>query len=234
MPVLVLPSSLCQLCSLPRELDVPGATVAEVLANAARAHPALGRNLLDDSGVPRRHYPVFKNDDDVRSLGGLQIEVKDEDVVTVLPPIAGGLASGPPAGPGAAPPPSSPAWLEEARAHAEAAYPEEACGLVVEDEAGGLQAVRARNISDNPRRHFELEAGELLAALQSGRLRGCYHSHPDGPAAPSPEDLERASLWGAELEWTIIPVARGTAGEARVFRGSGTRSPIDCRPSTID
>ncbi|MGC4115688.1 MAG: Mov34/MPN/PAD-1 family protein [Myxococcales bacterium] len=224
MPVLVLPPSVCQLCALPRELEVQGATVAQVLSNAARQHPEAGRLLLDELGVPRRHYPVFKNEDDVRSLGGVQIDVGPEDVVSVLPPIAGGAAAeealadcvryvsvhqhGP-----------RPDWLRRAIEHAEEAYPEEACGLVVRAESGQLEAIRSRNVSERPRDQFELEPDVgLLTALRTGRLQGFYHSHPDGPAKPSAEDLEKARLWGPELEWTIVSVRSGRAGEVASYR----------------
>jgi len=222
VPTLVLPASLAQLCALPRELEVPGSTAAEVLSGAARAHPALGRHLLDEAGEPRRHYSIFKNDLDLRTLGGLQAEVLPEDVVTVLPPVAGG--GGAPGGKGPRPQQTrgagtGPGWLAEAAAHAEAAYPEEACGLVVRDAAGGLSCVRCRNLAPDPRVRFEVDPALVLDALRSGRLHGVYHSHPDGPARPSAEDLERAGLWGAELEWTVVSVRAGHAGAAGTYRG---------------
>lgn len=220
MPILVLPSSLCEPCSLPREIEAPGATVGQVLAAAARVHPQLGTLLLDEAGRVRRYYSVFKNEEDVRDQGGLEAKVGAGDVVTVLPPIAGG------AGPEVrvACQPVREAWLAEAVAHAEGAYPEEACGLVVRAEGGGLEAVRVRNVAADPRRHFEVDPAPVLDALRAGRLHGIYHSHPDGPGEPSAEDVANASPWGGDLEWTIIPVRGGRAGLARSFRPGGAVS----------
>jgi proteasome lid subunit RPN8/RPN11 len=75
----------------------------------------------------------------------------------------------------------------------EARYPREACGLVVEG-ADGARALCLRNVHASPHRGFAFDDAEHLRFVReveaAGELvRGIYHSHPDGDARPSAEDV---------------------------------------------
>jgi molybdopterin converting factor small subunit len=72
-----------------KTVTVGGATLAEVIDNLDAHHAGLKDRLVEDS-VLRRFVNVYVNDEDVRFLGGLDAEVTDGDVVTVLPAVAGG------------------------------------------------------------------------------------------------------------------------------------------------
>ena len=73
------------------EKAVPGSgsTLAELLDDLEVRHAGLQARLIDD-GKLRRFVNVYLNDEDVRFLDGLATAVKDGDVVTVLPAVAGG------------------------------------------------------------------------------------------------------------------------------------------------
>jgi adenylyltransferase/sulfurtransferase len=91
MPVTILiPAPLRELAGGRSELTASGATVGEVLAQVARAHPRLGARLLDDAGQVRRYVGIFLGDDEVRELGGLGAGVRDGDRLLLVPAIAGG------------------------------------------------------------------------------------------------------------------------------------------------
>lgn len=67
-------------------------------------------------------------------------------------------------------------------------YPEEGCGFVLEDTEDRLRVVPVRNRSTD-RRTFEADLGPLLAVQMKGwKLRGIFHSHPDGEAQLSERD----------------------------------------------
>jgi molybdopterin converting factor small subunit len=85
-----LPSSLRTLAGGKAELGCEGRTVGEVLEALARLEPALGARLVDEQGRARRYVSLFLGDEDVRQLGGLGAPVRDGDVLTVVPAIAGG------------------------------------------------------------------------------------------------------------------------------------------------
>jgi proteasome lid subunit RPN8/RPN11 len=88
-----------------------------------------------------------------------------------------------------------------------AAHPSECCGLIegtyIRQEARALACHPTRNLAADgdsfeidPARHIE-----LLRSLRGTQrqILGCYHSHPNGRAEPSPRDLAQATdenfLW---------------------------------------
>ncbi len=111
--------------------------------------------------------------------------------------------------------------LEAMRKAAEAAYPREACGLIVGSGVGGQWQVLRIAASDNvapaaARDRFEIDPRlrlQLQRELRDGsdRVIGHYHSHPNAPAAPSATD--RASVWEPDLIWVIVSVRAGHAAE---------------------
>jgi proteasome lid subunit RPN8/RPN11 len=108
---------------------------------------------------------------------------------------------------------------------AETAYPNEACGLLVgrTDERGWqvTRAVAGANVHPEPRRRFEVDPRlvfDWMRRLRGGpeALIGHFHSHPDGPAAPSPTD--RDSAYDRNAIWLIAAVAGGRLGAVRAYR----------------
>jgi len=108
---------------------------------------------------------------------------------------------------------------------AEAAYPEECCGLLVgEGSAGGWRVSRVEasaNLAEGDRRRrFEVDPRLLIRLhrqLRGGaeRVIGVYHSHPDHPAEPSARDLKLALEPG--LVWLITSVVEGRARDTTAF-----------------
>jgi len=124
-----------------------------------------------------------------------------------------------------------PGALAEIIAAAEAATPEECCGLLVGRRDGAVlhlvQAVAARNLAPDPTRHFEVDPVTLLTTHREARdvgleVLGPYHSHPRGEAQPSTTDKARAADAGVGGEvWLIVPVGRNGAGAPRAFLFDG-------------
>ena len=71
-------------------VTVDGATVGEVFTNLIGQYPGLRGNLLDDAGGLHKFVNVYKDDDDIRYLDGLDTKVADGDVLSILPAVAGG------------------------------------------------------------------------------------------------------------------------------------------------
>ncbi len=66
-----------------------GPTLDAVIADLETRHPGLRDRLVEGDAL-RRFVNVYLNDEDVRFLDGLSTALKDGDVVTVLPAVAGG------------------------------------------------------------------------------------------------------------------------------------------------
>ena len=72
-----------------REIDVSGGTVRELLADLAERFPALGRHVLEDGGIAA-FVNVYVDNEDVRTLDGLDTPVRESSTVILLPAMAGG------------------------------------------------------------------------------------------------------------------------------------------------
>jgi molybdopterin synthase sulfur carrier subunit len=71
-------------------VSVDGATVGDVFATLVEKYPGLRDNLLDAAGGMHKFVNVYKDDDDIRYLDGLDTKLADGDVLTILPAVAGG------------------------------------------------------------------------------------------------------------------------------------------------
>ena len=113
----------------------------------------------------------------------------------------------------------APALLRQIVDASEAAFPDEACGLLVgrrEGEGAVLvtEVHTSPNLAERPRCAFEVDPALRLALQQRVRgsadaVVGVYHSHPGRSAQPSRADLMRA--WEPELVWLITSVLDGQA-----------------------
>jgi MoaD family protein len=68
-----------------------GATLRDVLGDIETRNPGLLKRIVTEDGSLHRFVNVYVNDEDVRYLGALETEVKDGDVVSILPAVAGGV-----------------------------------------------------------------------------------------------------------------------------------------------
>ena len=72
-----------------REIEAAGATMREVLDDLAGRYPGLGAQLLADGDIAP-FVNVYLNNEDVRTLQGLDTPVTDGATVILLPAMAGG------------------------------------------------------------------------------------------------------------------------------------------------
>lgn len=85
-----VPTTLRTLTAGESEVQVEGATVADVLGALEATHPGFRERILDDEGQLRRFVNVFVSDDDIRFLDGLDTAVPDGETLSIVPAVAGG------------------------------------------------------------------------------------------------------------------------------------------------
>lgn len=110
-------------------------------------------------------------------------------------------------------------------AHAAAAAPEEACGILAGCRrpavAVVLRAIPCRNAHEGDRRcRFLIDPEHHLAAQRDARQQGLeivgfYHSHLNGSAALSEEDRRQAHPW---VSYLVLAFCGGVFQEARCWR----------------
>ncbi len=87
---LIVPTALRQYTGGQSTLQLEGATVGAVLQQAVTRYPDLGAQIFDGDGKLRSFVNLYRNDDDVRYLDGLETPVSDRDELSIIPAIAGG------------------------------------------------------------------------------------------------------------------------------------------------
>ena len=110
------------------------------------------------------------------------------------------------------------ALVEEIRREGEGAYPAECCGVLAGRLAPVKEVLRlvpaTNRRTDDPHRYLispdDMRRIELELRSSGLEVLGCYHSHPDHPAAPSLFDTEQAWPW---YSYIIVQVERGRAAE---------------------
>ena len=73
-----------------KEVRAEGGDVGSVLRALAGAHPATQAQLFGEDGQLNRYVNVYLNDEDVRTLDGLDTAVGEDDTLVILPAMAGG------------------------------------------------------------------------------------------------------------------------------------------------
>lgn len=87
---ILIPTALRQYAENQDSVEVEGRNVGELLGNLTEKFPDLRKHLFSDDGRLRNFVNVYVNDDDVRYLSGSETGVKEGDVVSIVPSVAGG------------------------------------------------------------------------------------------------------------------------------------------------
>lgn len=72
------------------EVSVEGADLRELLQNLENNYKGIGQRIMDDKGGVRRFVNIYLNDEDIRFKKNLETALKDGDVISIIPAIAGG------------------------------------------------------------------------------------------------------------------------------------------------
>lgn len=122
------------------------------------------------------------------------------------------------------------AHIQAIRTHAESAYPEECCGIMLGQITDGHKTLVEVRQTENAwsaesnsypdaelvtTNRYAIAPAVLLQAQRQARDRsleiiGIYHSHPDHPAVPS--EFDRVYAW-QQYSYIIVSVPKGKASE---------------------
>ncbi len=90
MATVLVPTPLRRLTGGQAKLEVSGSDVGDLLIAINQQFPGITDKVLDDDGNVKRFINVFVNDDEIRTLQGLQTPVAATDRVSIVPAMAGG------------------------------------------------------------------------------------------------------------------------------------------------
>ncbi|MGH3051399.1 MAG: pyridoxal-phosphate dependent enzyme [Gaiellaceae bacterium] len=85
-----IPPTLRDAAGGAREVEVPGGTLRDVLGELVSRFPALGRQVLENGNGLAPYVNVYIDNEDIRTLDGLDTPVREGSTVILLPAMAGG------------------------------------------------------------------------------------------------------------------------------------------------
>ena len=86
----IIPTPLRQYTERQDSVVVEGQTVEEVLRNLTARYADLHKHLYSEEGKLRSFVNIYRNDEDIRYLAREKTAVKETDVLSIVPSIAGG------------------------------------------------------------------------------------------------------------------------------------------------
>ena len=90
MPSVRIPTPLRKLTADQDEVNISAANIESLIDELENQYPGLKARLCDESGEVRRFINLYVNNEDIRFLNGKETALNDNDVVSIIPAIAGG------------------------------------------------------------------------------------------------------------------------------------------------
>jgi cysteine synthase/molybdopterin converting factor small subunit len=211
-----------------REVEASGSTLRDLLSDLAERFPTLGRQVLEDGDELAPFVNVYVDNEDVRTLDGLDTRLRDDATVILLPAMAGGERT------------LTPSLLEAVGSTPLVELPHLAphdgvrlyAKLEGQNPTGSLKDRIAKAMVEAAEASGELEPGRELLEPTSGntgislamvaKLRG-YPLTCVLPENSTPERVKLLELYGARTAFS--PAAEGSNGAVRLALRLAERDP---------
>ena len=90
MTMVYIPTPLRRLTAGKSKVQVDAKDVASLIQSLEQEYPGFAERILDDEGNAKRFIQIFRNEEEIRALQGLETPLTDEDRVSIVPAMAGG------------------------------------------------------------------------------------------------------------------------------------------------
>ena len=90
MPTIRIPTPLRKLTNEQEVVQASGSDIETIIADLDKNFPGLKDRICDEAGNVRRFVNIFVNDEDIRFLEEKATPVKEADVISIVPALAGG------------------------------------------------------------------------------------------------------------------------------------------------
>jgi len=90
MATVYVPTPLRRFTGGQSKIVESAATVGDLIRKLDGHYPGFSGKLLDGEGGVKRFINVFRNDDEIRALDGLETTIGEDDKVSIVPAMAGG------------------------------------------------------------------------------------------------------------------------------------------------
>ena len=90
MATVYIPTPLRRLTGGQSKVEVQAESIADLIQSLEQTYPGFAERVLDGNGNAKRFIQIFRNDDEIRTLQGLETPVRAQDRVSIVPAMAGG------------------------------------------------------------------------------------------------------------------------------------------------
>ena len=90
MTTVYIPTPLRRLTGSASKVQVQADDVASLIQALENAYPGFANRVLDGKGNIKPFIQVFRNDDEIRTLQGIETAVAEGDRISIVPAMAGG------------------------------------------------------------------------------------------------------------------------------------------------
>ena len=87
---IIIPLVLRQYAENRDSVKLSGQNIGELLDNLMQKFPNMKKHLFSEDGQIRNFVNVYVNDDDIRYLENNATQLKEGDVISIIPSVAGG------------------------------------------------------------------------------------------------------------------------------------------------
>ncbi len=86
-----IPTPLRKLSGDRDEINVNAVNISSLIEELEKECPGIKDRICDEQGNVRRFINIYVNNEDIRFLDGSDTEIKEDDIVSIIPAIAGGF-----------------------------------------------------------------------------------------------------------------------------------------------
>ena len=91
MATVKIPTPLRRLTGEKDEIKTSAENVAEMILDLEKQFPGMQERLCDNDGTIRKFINIYVNEEDIRFIDGEKTNINENDVVSIIPAIAGGF-----------------------------------------------------------------------------------------------------------------------------------------------
>ena len=91
MAIVRIPTPLRRLTKEQDEVNSGASNVNELIQDLEDQFPGIKDKICEDDGSIRKFINIYINDEDIRFLEGPETNIKEDDTISIIPAIAGGI-----------------------------------------------------------------------------------------------------------------------------------------------
>ena len=86
-----IPTPLRRLTGEKDEVETSAGNISDMILDLEKQYPGMQESLCDNDGTIRKFINIYVNEEDIRFMDAEKTSITNEDTVSIIPAIAGGI-----------------------------------------------------------------------------------------------------------------------------------------------